>query len=70
MVDGWGRNARGYAVGFERLCKNPTHDEPWFENHVATLQLDGRRAKITFEGAVVDSSREPSLERICKRRLT
>src|ERR671917_830411 len=31
-----------------------THDHPFFENHVATLELDGRSAKITFEKAVTD----------------
>jgi hypothetical protein len=46
-----------------------THDKPWFENHVATLDLDGRRAIITFEEAVQDNSGEPGLRRIYERRL-
>jgi hypothetical protein len=46
-----------------------THDSPWFENHVATLQLDGRSAHITFEEAVNDDSREPGLRKIFAHRL-
>jgi len=46
-----------------------THDRPWFENHVATLELDGRSAKITFEKAVTDGSGEPGLRRMFARRL-
>jgi hypothetical protein len=46
-----------------------THDRPWFENHVATLELDGRSAKITFEKAVTDSSGEPDLQRMFARRF-
>jgi hypothetical protein len=46
-----------------------THDSPWFENHVATLQLDGRSAHITFEEAVTDDSREPGLRKIFAHRL-
>jgi hypothetical protein len=46
-----------------------TYDSPWFENHVATLQLDGRSAHITFEEAVTDDSREPGLRKLFARRL-
>jgi hypothetical protein len=46
-----------------------THDRPWFENHVATLELDGRHADITFEEAFTDDSGEPGLRRILTRRL-
>jgi hypothetical protein len=46
-----------------------THDHPFFENHVATLELDGRSAKITFEKAVTDGSGEPDLQRMFTRRL-
>ncbi len=46
-----------------------THGEPWFENHVATLELDGRQAHITFERAVLDDSGEPALQEIFAHRL-
>jgi hypothetical protein len=45
------------------------HDEPFFGNRVATLDLDGPEATITFEGAVLDASGEPGLRRIYSRRL-
>jgi hypothetical protein len=61
--------SRSAGIEEEKLSWRLTHDEPWFENHVATLELDGQRAKITFERAVTDSSGEPSLEKICERRL-
>jgi len=47
-----------------------THESPWYENHVATLQLDGRSAHITFEEAVTDDSRDPGLRKLFARRLT
>jgi hypothetical protein len=46
-----------------------THDRPWFENHVATLELEGRQANITFEEAFTDAAGEPGLRRIFTRRL-
>jgi PhoD-like phosphatase len=46
------------------------HDEPWFENHVATLELDGPHANITFEKAIQDDSGEPGLHKIFARHLT
>ena len=47
-----------------------THSEPWFENHVATLELDGPHAKITFEEAIQNNSGEPDLRRIYERNLS
>jgi hypothetical protein len=46
-----------------------THDRPFFANQVATLELDGRSAKITFEKAVTDGSGEPDLQKMFTRRL-
>ena len=53
----------------EKMSWHLTHDEPWFENHVATLVLDGRRAHISFERAVQDDSGEPGLQEIFAHRL-
>jgi len=53
----------------EEISWHLTHDEPWFENHVATLQLDGQRAKITFEKAILNDSGEPGLQEIYELRL-
>jgi hypothetical protein len=46
-----------------------THDGPFFDNQVATLELDGPEATITFEGAVLEASGEPGLRRLYSRRL-
>jgi hypothetical protein len=51
------------------LSWNLTHDRPWFENHVATLELDGRHVEITFEEAITGDSGEPGLRTIFTRRL-
>jgi len=57
------------GVGEEKISWRLTHDEPWFENHVATLELDRRSARITFEEAVTDHSGEPGLQKIYEHRL-
>ena len=46
-----------------------THDHPFFSNQVATLQLEGRSARITFEEAVTDDTGEPGLRKMFARRL-
>ncbi|HEY6752518.1 MAG TPA: alkaline phosphatase D family protein [Rubrobacteraceae bacterium] len=46
-----------------------THESLWFENQVATLELEGRGATLTFEKAVLDGSGEPKLEKIYEYRL-
>jgi hypothetical protein len=46
-----------------------THESLWFENQVATLELEDRGATLTFEKAVLDSSGEPKLEKIYEYRL-
>ena len=58
-------------AGVERrdLTWRLTHDEPFFDNQVATLELDGPDATITFEGATLDGSGEPVLEELYRRRL-
>jgi hypothetical protein len=47
-----------------------THDHPWFQNQVATLQLDGQSSRITFEEAVTSDSGEPGLRKMFARSLT
>jgi hypothetical protein len=50
------------------------HDEPWFDNQVATLELDGRKARMVLEKTVgPDRDRsEPALklERVFERELS
>ena len=48
----------------EQMSWHLTHNEPWFENHVATLVFDGRQAHITFERAIQEDSDEPGLQEI------
>ncbi|MBA2510435.1 MAG: alkaline phosphatase family protein [Rubrobacteraceae bacterium] len=57
------------GVGSEDLTWRLTHDELFFDNQIATLELDGSGATITFEKAVLDGSGEPVLERLYRRRL-
>jgi hypothetical protein len=61
--------SRTAGIEREEMSWRLTHDEPWFENHVATLELGGRHASITFERAIQDDSSEPGLRKIFTRRL-
>jgi hypothetical protein len=44
--------------------------QPWFENQVAQVELDGLQAKIIFEKAPNESPEEPRLELGFERQLT
>ena len=50
------------------------HDEPWFDNQVATLELDGRHARVVLEKTVAPDatarSSELELERVFERDLS
>jgi hypothetical protein len=48
------------------------HDEPWFDNQVATLELEGRSARLVLEKTVAPEDPEhPALrlERVFERDL-
>ena len=47
------------------------HDKPWFNNQVAWLELDGRRAKFVLaEGAARGGRKgEPRMERVFERSI-
>ena len=49
------------------------HDEPWFDNQVATLELDGRKARMVLEKTVGPdrdhSEPELKLERVFEHEL-
>jgi len=45
-------------------------DGPWFDNQVATLELDGRHAAMLLDKAVGRGDEEPRLERVMARRLS
>jgi hypothetical protein len=46
-----------------------THGSLWFENQIASLELNGRQATLAFEKAVLDGSGEPGLEKIYEYHL-
>jgi hypothetical protein len=50
------------------------HDEPWFDNQVAMLELDGRKARMVLEKTVGPdrdhSEPELKLERVFERELS
>jgi hypothetical protein len=45
------------------------HEEPWFDNQVASLVADGDRASFALDKAVPDSDRDPRLQRVFERAL-
>jgi hypothetical protein len=65
--------------GLARLAgvKDPTvrwryvHDDPWFDNQVATIELDGRRARVVLEKTLPPAGDDPTLrlERVFERDL-
>jgi hypothetical protein len=73
----WTRSASLVARLLARLARIPeepltwrlTHDAAFFDNQIATLELEARSATITFEKCVLDSSKEPALEKLYRRRL-
>ena len=46
-----------------------THRSLWFENQIASLELNGRQATLVFEKAVLGGSGEPGLEKIYEYHL-
>ena len=57
------------GAGEEGMSWRLTHREPWLENQVATLELEGRRAMLRFEKATIGGSGEPVLKRIYRHIL-
>ena len=47
------------------------HEKPWFNNQVAWLELEGRRATFVLEKALPpeDGKGEPVLERVFERPI-
>jgi hypothetical protein len=60
--------ARAARVGEEPLTWEIA-DGPWFDNQVATLDLDGRRCTFRLESAVGGGEELPRLEHAAARRL-
>ena len=74
---GWTRNGERMGKTLARLAgvEEPpvrwrlTHEEPWFENHVSTLQLRGREAFLKVEKTTPEDVEEPRLHKILEHRL-
>jgi hypothetical protein len=60
--------ARAAGVESEPLTWE-VRDGPWFDNQVATLDLDGRRCTFTLEKALGPAEGDPLLERVAVSRL-
>jgi len=46
-----------------------THEEPWFDNQISTLQLDGREARIKFEKTGAKDPDDLDLQHVFDYRL-
>ncbi len=59
------------SAGVEELAFrwHLTHEKPWFENHISTLELRGRDAVLKVEKPIPGNTGEPDLRPILQRRL-
>jgi PhoD-like phosphatase len=46
------------------------HEEPWFDNHVSTLEIRGREATLKVEKTTPEDAGEPRLYTLLERRLS
>jgi hypothetical protein len=61
--------ARLAGVEEPRIRWRLTHDRPWFENHVSTLELHGRRSNLKVEKTTPEDGQKPSLHIVLEHRL-
>jgi hypothetical protein len=61
--------ARFAGVEESALRWHLTHEKPWFENHISTLELRGRNAVLKVEKPTPEHTGEPGLRPILERRL-
>lgn len=73
---GFSRPCAALARGLARLAGAPapglgwrTVEGPYFDNQVATLRLDGRRASVRLDKTVAGDADERALEKTFERRL-
>ncbi|MGH3087997.1 MAG: alkaline phosphatase D family protein [Rubrobacteraceae bacterium] len=62
--------ARLAGVEETKVRWNLLHDEPWFDNHISTIEFKGREARITVEKTVPENAVEPDLYPILTRKLS
>ena len=65
----WRAIARTAGVRDPGIGWRMTGDGPWFDNQVASLEIDGRAIKMKLEKAVPVSETEARLECVLERRL-
>jgi hypothetical protein len=56
--------ARCVGVEDSALHWHLTHEKPWFENHISTLDLRGRDAVLKVEKPIPENTGEPGLRPI------
>ncbi len=61
--------ARSVGIGSPPLGWRLVHDEPWFDNQVATLQLLDHEAQCLIEKAVPEDPDRPRLDTVLNHRL-
>ena len=77
MRFGWSERGRRVGEALSRLAgvEEPAvnwhlvHEEPWFHNHVTSLEIRGRRALLEVEKTIPENDDEPHLYRILEHRL-
>lgn len=74
---GWGKRVAMIAQKMARFVgvKEPdiswrlVHDEPWFDNQIAALELHRREARFRIEKTVSGDSREPCLDTVLEHKI-
>jgi hypothetical protein len=77
MRFGWTERGRRVGEILSRLAgvKKPgvrwhlVHEAPWFHNHVSSLEIRGREARLKVEKTTPENNDEPQLYRILEHRL-
>jgi hypothetical protein len=79
ILAAWNRATARFARALARLAgvRDPevrwrlAHEQPWFNNQVAWLELDGRRARFVLEKALPpeDGVGDPRMERVFTRSI-
>ena len=61
--------ARMVGIEGPSLRWHLVHEEPWFHNHVSSLEIRGREARLKVEKTTPEDNDEPYLYRILEHRL-
>ena len=77
MRFGWTERGRRVGEALSRLAGvdkpdigwHLVHEKPWFHNHVSSLEIRGRSARLKVERTTPENDDEPQLYRILEHRL-